>query len=161
SLAMARNDTAGARKAGEATLKLDPNNIEALGGLAALEAASGRMANARAMVDKRVEAAPNSPSLKLLAAKGRIVAKGKAGAEPLLRRAIDSDPRNLESYTLLGQILVADRKTSEAKQEFTKIVEKTPNSVSANTILGLLCQAEKDLECAIKWYEKAVRVDAN
>ena len=158
-LAIARNQGAAARRAFDAALKIDPNNVDALSGIAALAAASDTLKEARALVDNRLAAAPAHPGLLYLAAKIAIVSKDQTAAETLLRRVIDVDPTNMQAYTLLGQVLVAEHRTADAKQEFTKIVARQPKSIAAHTMLGLLCQAERNIDCAIAWYEKTVQID--
>jgi tetratricopeptide (TPR) repeat protein len=158
-LAIARNDGAAARRAFDAALKLDPNNVDALSGIASLAAAAGKLNDARTLVDAKLAATPNSPGLLFLSAKIAIVANDHAGAEKLLRRVIEVDPTNMQAYTLLGQVFVAEHRIADAKQEFTRVTERQPSSIPAHTMLGLLCQAERDTDCAIKWYEKTVQID--
>lgn len=158
-LAIGRNQGAAARRAFDAALKIDPNNVDALSGIAALAAAAGTLKEARSLVDNRLAAAPNHAGLLYLSAKIAIVSKEQAAAEKLLRRVIEVDPSNMQAFTLLGQVLVAEHRIADAKQEFTTIVARQPKSVAAHTMLGLLCQAERDTDGAIKWYEKTVQID--
>jgi cellulose synthase operon protein C len=158
-LAIARNDGAAARRAFDAALKLDPNNVDALSGIASLAAAAGKLPDARALVDAKLAATPSHPGLLFLSAKIAVVAKDWTAAEKLLRRTIDVDPSNMQAYTMLGQVFVTQHRTAEAKTEFVTIAERQPTSIPARTMLGLLCQADHDVDCAIKWYEKAVQID--
>src|SRR5262249_35506464 len=128
-------------------------------GIASLAAAAGKLNDARTLVNAKLAATPNHPGLLFLSAKIAIVANDHAGAEKLLRHVLEVDPTNMQAYTLLGQVFVAQPRIAEAKQEFTRIAERQPTSIPAHTMLGLLCQAERDVDCAIKWYEKTVQID--
>jgi len=88
-----------------------------------------------------------------------VVANDMAGAERALRRAIALDPAGLEAYSLLGRLLVSQRRTKYAKEEFIALAAKQSRPSSSLTMVGLLCQAEGDTACAMEWYEKAFRAD--
>jgi tetratricopeptide (TPR) repeat protein len=159
-VALAHKDSATARKAFNRALELDPDNIEALGGLTALDFDARKVADARARVEARL-AATTKPSggLILLAAKVYAASRDAAKTEAMLRKLVDMDPSNLEAYNLLGQFYVATHKLDAAKVEFTRIAEREPKAVTAHTMLGFLAQATGDVEGAKKAYEAAIKAN--
>jgi tetratricopeptide (TPR) repeat protein len=160
-VALQRENTALARRWFERALQIDPDYAEALSGLTALDAEAGKLSQARARVEARLAAAKTaSPDLLLLAAKIYLTAGDLNRTEQTLRRLIDVDPANLESYNLLGQFYVAQRRLPEATREFATIARREPKSVTAQTMLGLLAHARGDLDAARQAYEAAVRSDS-
>jgi len=159
-VALAHQDSVAARKAFSRALELNPDNIEALGGLTALDFSARRVAEARARVESRLAAtATPSVELILLTAKVYAASRDAAKTEAMLRRLVDTDPSNLEAYNLLGQFYIATRKLDAAKAEFTLIAEREPKAVTAHTMLGFLAQATGDVDGAKKAYEAAVKAN--
>jgi Tfp pilus assembly protein PilF len=158
-LAMAKRDPKAAKTAWERALQLDPNNAEALGGLAALSMADNKPAEGWARVDARLKAAPNNPRLLLLGAKIRITQKDTRGAEALLKQSLAADASNLEAYNLLGWIYVTQHRIEEARGQFTQLLRQEPTSVPVHTMMGLLAEAQKDVPGAIQWYQKALTLN--
>ena len=74
SLALATNDNAGARAAWQRALALDPDNIDALAGMAALLTAAKKPQEARALIEARLAKQPDRQGLLLLAGKVRLAA---------------------------------------------------------------------------------------
>ena len=159
-LALARNDRVAARKAWEYALQLDPNNVDALGGLAALAAEAGKPSDAWALVNSRLKVAPKNPGLLLLGAKVRIINRDTKGAEDLLKQSVASDPSNVESYGLLARIYVSQKRTEEARKQYLELLRQEPRSVSVHTMLALLAKADGHLQDAIAWYKKALLIDS-
>jgi tetratricopeptide (TPR) repeat protein len=159
SLALKRNDSKLAKKAWDRALELDPNNADALGGIASLYAADNKKAEAWALVEGRLKAAPNDPGLLLLGAKIRIINKDTKGAEELLKRSLASDASSLEAYSLLGWIFVSEHRIDEAIAQFTEMLHQQPTSVGVHTMMGVLLEAKKDSPGAIAWYRKALQLN--
>ncbi len=153
-----RNDVAGARGEFERALVLEPGNVEALGGLIALDLAAKNYAAARARIDKQL-AAGTTPVLLGMAARTSAAANDLASAERFLRQAIELDPSYLEAYGALGQILVVEGKLPQARAEFETLVQKSPKSVGGLTMIGMLLQASGDSKGAAARFEQALRVD--
>ena len=159
SLALATKDYAGARAAWGRALTIDPDNIDALGGMAAIMTAAKKPHEARALIEARLAKQPDRQGLLLLAGKVRLAAGDLKGAETALKRAIEIAPQDLQAYGLLGQILVGQKRIAEAKQEYAAVLKQRPRSVPAHTMMGLLSEAENDIPKAIEWYQKAVQIE--
>jgi tetratricopeptide (TPR) repeat protein len=158
-LALAANDNVGARAAWQRALALDPDNIDALAGMAALLTAAKKPQEARALIEARLAKQPDRQGLLLLAGKVRLAAGDLKSAETALKHAIEIAPQDLQAYGLLGQILVGQKRIPEAKQEYAAVLKQRPRSVPAHTMMGLLSEAENDVPKAIEWYQKAVQIE--
>src|SRR5262249_39562519 len=152
-------DIAGARRAWERALQLDPSDVDAMNGLTGLSLAARKPAEARAFVDRRLSRASDDPDLLLLSAKLYLIERDNERAEADLKRLLHVDPTNLQAYGLLGDMYVREHKVADAKREFATLVARDPDSVSAQTMMGLLCEEQGDIDGAIVWYERAVRTD--
>jgi tetratricopeptide (TPR) repeat protein len=153
-----RHDATGARAEFDRALQLNPNLLEALGGQVSLDLSAKDYARAKARVDEWVAARPSSPAL-VLAARTYAAGRDLPGAEALLRRAIGMDSADLDAYSTLGQVLVAERKLPQAKTEFENVVKQAPKSVGALTMLGILLQADGDIDGARERFEQVVQID--
>lgn len=159
-VALQRNDFTSARRSFQQALKIDPDHVEALAGLTAMDAEAHRLPDARARVEARIAASKTpSPDLLLLAAKVYVSTGQIDRTEQSLRRIIEVDPTNLEAYNLLGQFYVVRGKLPEATREYSEIVKRQPKSVTAQTMLGLLARARGDMHAARAAYETVVQID--
>jgi tetratricopeptide (TPR) repeat protein len=142
-------------------LAIEPDHVNALSGLSVIDAQQGRLAAVRARVEERVRrSAHPGTDLLMLAAKTCVVTRDPDCAEAYLRRIVEADPANVETYSLLAQFYLARRKSKEARLEFEQIVQRQPKAGGAHTMLGLLYQAEGDLDRAQKSFAVAVNVDS-
>ena len=106
SLALATNDNAGARAAWQRALAIDPDNIDALAGMAALLTAAKKPHEARAFIEARLAKQPDRQGLLLLAGKVRLAAGDLKAAETALKHLVEIAPQDLQGYALLGQMFV-------------------------------------------------------
>jgi tetratricopeptide (TPR) repeat protein len=158
-LALAKRDGAGARRAWEQTLAIEPDNIDALGGIAALLTVARKPGEGRRLVEARLAKNAQNPSLLLLAAKVRLASGDPKASEAALKQLVQIDPQNLQGYAMLGQMFVSQKRIGDARREYTAVIAQRPQSVPAHTMLGLLCEAEHDIPGAIQWYQKALQID--
>lgn len=158
-LSLNGNHYGDARRSFEQALSFDADHVDALSGLAAVDAATNRLADARARVEARIAAAARPKAgLLVLAAKIYAASNDPASTERALRRLIELEPSNLEGYGLLGQFYLGRRQLGRAQTEFAELVKRQPSSVAGHTMIGLLAHASGDLAGAEKAYEKAVQL---
>ncbi len=157
---LARRDSVRARGAFEQALALDPSQLDALSGLVAMEITDGRAQQARARLDARLKVTPDDPGVLVMAAKVYAALRNGPKTEALLKNLIRVEPGNLQGYSLLGQLYIAQRRLIEATDEFKRMAERDARSVAAHTMVGLLYQTRGDLKTAVEWFEKAVQIDA-
>jgi len=158
-LLLLKKDQAGARRHFETALQKDPKQLDALAGLAAIEASSGQVERSRDRVAAQLAKDPKNGNLLMLAARIDITAKDLPAAEQKLRAAIDVEPSNMRAYDLLGRIYIDQHKLPEARQEFQKIVDKQPKAVGPNTVIGMLYHTENQVGEAEKAYRRALDGD--
>jgi putative PEP-CTERM system TPR-repeat lipoprotein len=159
SLLLLKNDQAGARKAFEKTIQLDPNSNEALAGLVALDAASKRLPEARARVEARLAKTPNAPAVLILAARTYATAGDLAKAEAMLLRTLEVAPDTLQAYGMLAQLYMAQKKPDEARKKFVELAARQSKPVAAETMIGMILELQGKKAEAQKQYEKVLTID--
>jgi len=158
---LVKQDRGAARRDFERALELDPHDLEALSQLLALDLSTDRSLAARRLLLTHLEQRPDDPALLLLTAKVLVADRQYARAETVLRRVAALDPANFESYALLGQLLITQKRLDEAAQAFGAIIERDPKSADAHTMLGLLMHAQRRVPEAVAHYEKALEADSH
>ena len=159
-LAASRNDAVGAKSAFARALSLDPDSIEAFGGLLALDLNRKDFAAAKQRVDRRVETEPTSPALLLLAARTYASVDDMAAAEKTLKRVIETDATLLPAYELLAQVYIKQNRLDDARREFDNLAQRQSTPASALTMSGLLLLSDGNTAEARKRFEQAVSADA-
>jgi tetratricopeptide (TPR) repeat protein len=153
-----QNKVSPARAEFERALQLRSDDIEALGGLVALDMAARNVASARARVDAQIAAAP-TPALLTLAARVYAASDDFARAETLLKQAIKLDGSFVTAYGALAQLYLIQHKLDAAQAEFESIVVRSPKSVTAYTMVGMLLQAKGDIGGARDRFERVLQID--
>jgi tetratricopeptide (TPR) repeat protein len=115
---------------------------------------------ARARIDAFLVRHPHDASALVLAAKVYKELAQPVKVEELLTRALAADPANPSTYALLAEVYISQKRLADAKKQFTEIVKLKPRSVAALTMMGLICYADRDLDGAQQWWEKAMQVDS-
>ncbi len=157
SLKLERGDIAGARAAFTRAMTLSPKAIEPLAGLMTVEARDGKVHEARRLASARLAADPGNPRVMVLAARAAALEKDNAEAERLLRRAVQLAPSDPDAYALLGQLYIGSGRLDEARAQFSRVQATQP--VAANTMLGLIDEAQGRTADAIAHYSQALRAD--
>jgi tetratricopeptide (TPR) repeat protein len=160
-LAAQQGNRADARAAFERALELNPKSPEAYAGLLALDAASHRIGESHARLERTIAQAPSDAPLLLVAARGYGMDKQWSKSEALLKRVLTLDPDNLTAYTMLGSLYIEQGKLPEAQQEFEHMAQRRPNSLSAAVMVGTLLHIQNKIEETKVWYERALEIDPN
>ena len=158
-LLQAKRDLAGARRAFEHTLELDPTSIEALTALVALDVTGGRGPQARARVEARLALTPKDPDILMLAARTYYTMGAIKEGDEALRRVTEVEPSNIQAFGMLAQSYITQHRTDGAIAEYTEIVKRNPGSVSARTAIGVLLEAQNKMAEAEKQYEQVLQID--
>ena len=77
----------------------------------------------------------------------------------LSENPVAADPNSLKAYSLLGQVLVMQRKAAQAREQYEQMAAKNPRDVAAQTMVGMLYEAENNRAEARKRYEQIVNSD--
>lgn len=132
-----KQDNAGARKAMERALEIDPNYFPAVGVLAVLDNAEKRPDDARARIEAAIKRDPGNVQaymvlMELRAAKGA----DKAELAGILRKAVDGAPNNPVPRQLLVDHYLRNGDPKEALSVAQKAVAALPDNVSLLDALG-------------------------
>jgi len=155
-LQLRKGDVGAARAAYQRALAIDPQSIDAVTGLAAVDLRTGKGPDARARVDAALAKRPDSVALLLLA--GRVAAQMKdyAASEQAFRRVLELDSSNVDVYGLLGNLYQAQGRTDQAITEFERLAAKTEKPAGVHTLIGTLLESQDKVEEAKKRYEQAL-----
>jgi tetratricopeptide (TPR) repeat protein len=153
-----QNKLAAARAEFDRSLALQPADLEAFGGLVALDMVARNFTVARTRVEARLKS-DRTPALLTLAARVYASSDDLTTAEQLLRQAISLDSSYLAAYGALAQVYLSERKLDAAKNEFEALSERSPKPVAALTMVGILLEANGDVEGARDRYERVLEID--
>ena len=149
-----------ARAAYARALRIDPLNVDAHAGLAALDFAEGEGRRARTRLEEALVRKPGDLGLLLLGARAAFEMRDFDTAERRLRRVIELDASSLPAYTLLGQVFAARGRLAEATKQFEHVARQRPRSVPVNTALGMLLETQGNEDAARQRYEAVLQIDA-
>ena len=132
-----KSDAAGARKAMEQVLTIDPDYFPAVGVLALLDNSEKRPDDARARVEAAIKRQPGNVQayqvlLELRAANGA----DKTEQASILRRAVDGAPSNPLPPQLLAEFFLRNGESKEALAVAQKAVVALPDNVQLLDVLG-------------------------
>jgi tetratricopeptide (TPR) repeat protein len=153
-----RNHTA-ARASFDRATQLQPDQLEALGGLVALDLAERNFAGARARIAAQLAVKPTA-MLMTLSARTYAATGDLQSAEAALRQALDLDSGYLDAYNAIGQIYVAQGRLNEARAEFDQVAQRSPRPVAALTMVGMILQATGDVDGARARFERVMEIDS-
>ena len=148
-----KNEPKAARAAFERASALNARLPEAIAGLVRLDIAEGRTAEAKARVDRDIKT-ETSPDMLMVAAATYLAAGAVADAEATLRRVIEIAPTNMEAYTMLGRLYMAENRTSAANQRQTGGTDPT---VGEATMAALLAQVRGNQKEARERYQAILK----
>jgi putative PEP-CTERM system TPR-repeat lipoprotein len=154
-----RNDAAGARAAFTRALELDPMQLEAIGGLTAVDMSTGRKQEALARVDTLVSNAPKNVNALIVGAQAHAAASNFARAEELARTAIEIDSSSPAPYSLLGRIYLAQKRLDAARAQFQKIADSQERPVGPLTVIGTIDMMQNKNADAQQTFERVIKID--
>ena len=153
-------DAAGARTAFTRALELDPLQIEAAGGLTALDFAAGQRPAALARLDAMVARAPRNATLLVAAASAHASAGAMDRAESLLMSAIEADPGSMRAYSLLGRVYLSQKRLDAAQAQFEKAAARQERPVGALTVIGTIHMLQNKTPEAQQAFERVMQLDS-
>lgn len=158
-LQLGRRNHAAARTHFERALVIQPDAIEPLDHLVALDLGSGRTAAARARVDAHLARMPRHVGLLMLAARTYSFSRDYAAAERTLKTALEVDPQEPAIYDELARVYAGQKQLDRAITEFTAMARANPKAVGPRTMLGvIMSEMDKPFE-ARAWFEEGLAID--
>ena len=158
---LAKQNLALARVSYERAVKLDPKSQPAIAGLTAIDLLEKKNEDARHRVDAYLAHSPNDVQMMLLASRVYLAANDAAAAEKSLRRVIELAPAESRAYAMLGSLYAAQQRLPEARDQFDRLADRNPKSVSARTLAAMLSHTRNELDDAKKRYQAILDLDAN
>ena len=155
--ALAKTDPSAALKEAQRAMEIDPNNVDAVGYVAARKASEGDADGAlKLLADLRPEQKDETritvEQIQILLRKGDL-----QKAEPLLRKVIAQNPKQPLYRSQLIQVLMAQRRFDDAEKEYRARVEMDPaDSKAGLDLVGFLgavrgsAAARAELDARIK-----------
>ena len=157
-VAIARNDTVGARRAFTRAHELDPNNLEAVSGLVRLDFKERRPDTAKARVDQQLARTPDLAAAMGLAARVYATtgdAGAQRGATPEGDRERSGEPARLRHAR--RSCTSPRRRLADARANFERVLKEQPASTSLGTIVAILYQMEGKRDEAKRRYEHVMQ----
>src|SRR5262249_4469980 len=141
-------------------LQLDPLQLEAIGGLTALDFESKRQDEAIARLNQLVERAPKNPGLLLIAARAQAAVGKLDTAEALLTRTIHVDPGARAAYAMRGRVYLTQNKMDAARAQFERLAATQEKPVGPLTLHGMIDLAANRVGEARDAFERVLKLDA-
>ena len=157
-LALEKNE-AGARAAYTRALEIDPDNVDAFGGLISLDMQAGRINLVRNEIEGRLARTPDNPDLLLLAARTFEISGDRPKQEQALRRVIEVEPMNLTAYSRLAGLYVQEHRLDDARTQFDAITARYPKSVGAQTMAAMLVELQGNSDEAERRYDAVLAMN--
>jgi len=152
-------DSAGARRAFERVLRLQPGNLPALDELVQLDLSEKQFEAAQQLVDQETQRNPKQMALPILSAQ-ILLAQGKyPAAEATLQRGLQADPTNQPISFLLAQTYSLAGQNEKALDQLNAVMARAPSNTSALMIAARIYDASQDHRGAANAYEKVLQID--
>lgn len=158
-LQLQKGNRSAARSHFERALTIQPDALEPLDALVALDLASSQGPAARARIETALRARPKSTGLLLLAARVYDGLGDFPAAERVLKTAIDIDPREPAAYEQLMRSYAAQGQLERGIRELEAMARREPASIGPPTMIGVIMQAQNRVIEAQGWFEKALTID--
>jgi tetratricopeptide (TPR) repeat protein len=134
--------------------ELDPNFVVARVHLAGVLSRMQRTDEAAALYRSAFADAKDAPTLVLIADALQAVQRWEQ-SEPVLRRALEMDPRNPGALFLMGRYYSVNQKYSDAAGVLKQAAEVNPKSFIVRTVLGRAYLGAGSFDDAFRTYEQA------
>jgi tetratricopeptide (TPR) repeat protein len=157
-VALTRQDNASAYNYFTKARELDPSDLQPLIELIKLDVDTRNLPQARRRVDELIAKDPSSTDALLLAGTTYAMIDGTV-AERYLRKVIEQDSSSITAYEALAALYLTQGRLEQARQEFTTLSQKQPNSVAPATMVGILYDVGGNKPSAEQWYRAALKID--
>jgi Tfp pilus assembly protein PilF len=158
---MAQGQIGKAEAAFESALRIRPDNLEPLAGLANLYIGSKQPEKALQRVSRQLAVTPLSGRLHELLGQVYLTQKNYPKAEESFRKAITIDKNSINAYALLSQLYLVQKSPERAVPELQKILEVNPKSGQTHVILGQVFESLGNGSQARAHYVQALELDPN
>jgi len=136
-----------------------PDDLEALGGLSAIDLKARRFKEVADRINQALARMPHTPELLVISSVALARLGDTARAEALLKEAIEKEPARLQAYSLLAELYARQNRLAEARDQFRDVLRRNPKSVGPNTMLGMVLHMQGDLKGAEDQYTRTLAID--
>lgn len=157
-LRLARGDLSGARAHFENGV--GAGALEPFAGLITTYLRAGKTAEAIARVDARLAQTPKDPKVLVIAAQAYAQAGNTARTEALLKQALELGDSRFETYFMLVDLYVKQKRVDEAAAEMDRVLVTQPNSVPVHTLRGVLAELQNRRDISKQHFSKALDIDS-
>ena len=155
-LKVAKRDNTAARAAFDRALAIDPDAFEALQALLRLDVIAHSLPAAITRIEARTAKHPDNPALLMLAGQTYAASGDLTKTETALRRVIELDPDEMNAYSVLGRVYVAQHRLADAFAQFDAAAKRRPTDYSIATMAAMILQMQNKADEAQKRYEAIV-----
>ena len=148
-----------ARKEFNVALAIQPDSLDAIGGLIALDLTERHPDAAKARLAPLVADPHARPTALMLAARADASMGDLKSSEELLQRVLTIDPAYLDAYGALGQLYARQGRLDEALGEMTTLAQKQSRPVAALTLAGIILEAQGKHTEARTAFERVIQLD--
>ena len=155
----AKKDPVRARQAYQRALDLQPGTIPALAGLVSVDLAEKKNAAAISRIESQLARSPADVNLMALYGMTLVSVGDIAKAEGVYQKVIDASPNNIDAYSRLAGIYLAQNRLDDARARYEEVVKRNPKSVATETMLGTIMAIQKNSAESRKHFERALEID--
>ena len=137
-------------------IEIDPEFAVAYAHLARVVRKLGKPAEAPQLYERAIALAKDAPTLNLISESLQSEQQWD-NSEPVLRKALELDPRNPTSLYLLGRMLVVRKRYDEAEKALKTASEVSPKAFQPYNLLGSVYLATDRYQDAEKTYDLAAQ----
>ena len=145
----------------ETAVKLDPERIDALTGLAQVYMQKGNTQTAFDRVNKQLTISKDKGRIHQLLAQMSLGMKDYTKAIQHLEKTLELNPSLVSAYSMIGNAYLAQNKFDEAIEQYQKAIQKKPSEIPTRMLLGILHDQKKDYAKANEYYRKILDIDEN
>jgi tetratricopeptide (TPR) repeat protein len=140
--------------------ELDPNFVVARVHLARVLRHLNRFGEADPLYKSAIEQAKDAPTLVLIADAMQTEQRW-SDSEPVLRRALDLDPKNPGALFLMGRVMTVNKRYADAEAALKRAAEVNPKSFQVQYLLGRAYLGLERYDDAFKTYERAAELTSD
>jgi Flp pilus assembly protein TadD len=137
---------------------LNPKQTDALNGLVTIDLMKGQNDKAVARIRQQIAIAETADIDNLLG-KTYLDLKQNDAAEKSLKRALELDAQNYNTYALLSTLYAREKSLDKAIADLEAATRVRPRQAGAWTVLGMLHKEQGDFDKATQAYQKALEID--
>ena len=144
----------------EQALKPNPNYVDPLTQIVAIKMEQRKPKEAEERLLRHSDMVPKNSSVALLVGQFYASQQRYDLAEKAFKHSIELNQGDMSAYTSLAALYMRAGKIDQAVVEYEAALEKDPNLVPANMVLGMIDESRKNYDSAESRYQKVLQVNS-